>query len=274
MNDTSWFLYALRCGDDTLYTGVTTDVPRRLREHNSGQGARYTSGRRPVRLVGAWRFGDQSAAQRAEAAFRRLPRREKLPHVAQELPVAGAPFCRDGAVSEHLDLIRFCHRCGGLLALTRRRGEEHAQHVCTACGRTHYRNAIPCAGALVQQDGRLLLVKRAIEPYLGCWDIPGGFLELEEHPEAGAVREVREETGLSVEIIDLFGMYTGRYVYDGVGKTCLNVYYSAWVAGGTEEAGDDAADLAWFAPDELPEAIAFEHAREVLAEWKERERRG
>jgi len=53
VSQSPWFLYALRCADDTIYTGVSTDLERRLREHNGGQGARYTSARRPVQLIGA-----------------------------------------------------------------------------------------------------------------------------------------------------------------------------------------------------------------------------
>ncbi|MGD8967524.1 MAG: GIY-YIG nuclease family protein [Anaerolineae bacterium] len=99
MSSSCWFLYALRCADDTLYTGVTTDLARRVSEHNSGQGARYTAGRRPVMLIGAWRFADRGAAQRAEARFRRLPRRRKLQHIAQQLPFAGSAFCSDGTIT-------------------------------------------------------------------------------------------------------------------------------------------------------------------------------
>lgn len=273
MSTRHWFLYALRCADDTLYTGVTTDVRRRVREHDSGRGARYTSGRRPVKLIGVWRFANRGAAQRAEARFRKLSRREKLRHVAQQLPVAGSPFYQDEAISEQLNEIGFCYRCGGLLTPRSHPDDRRLRQVCTICGRIHYRNAKPCAGALVERDGRLLLVKRAIEPYRGCWDIPGGFLEADEHPEVGAAREVREETGLLVELTDLFGIYMGRYSYDDGGAYCLNVYYSARVIGGTERPSDDAAGLAWFGSDELPDTIAFNHANQVLADWADRKRR-
>lgn len=272
MSSRYWFLYALRCADDTLYTGVTTDVHRRVREHNSGRGARYTAGRRPVKLIGVWRFADQSAAQRAEARFRTLSRKEKLRRVAEQLPVAGSSFYQDEAIAEELSEVRFCYRCGGLLTSIRRPDDSRPRQICTICGRIHYRNAKPCAGALVERDGDLLLVKRAIEPYRGCWDIPGGFLEADEHPEVGAIREVREETGLSVEITDLFGIYMGRYSYDHRGDYCLNIYYSARVVSGTERPSDDAAGLAWFSPDELPGMIAFDHANRVLADWAARKR--
>ena len=71
-------VYILRCADGTLYTGWTTDLERRLRAHNSGRGARYTRGRRPLRLVYWEKQPTRSAAQRREAAIRRLSRASKL----------------------------------------------------------------------------------------------------------------------------------------------------------------------------------------------------
>jgi putative endonuclease len=95
MSSKGWFLYVLHCADDTLYTGVTTDLARRVGEHNRGRGARYTVGRRPVMLIGAWPFPDRGTAQRAEAQFRRLPRQEKLQHIALKQTLAGSAFCDD-----------------------------------------------------------------------------------------------------------------------------------------------------------------------------------
>jgi putative endonuclease len=95
----NWFLYALRCADGTLYTGVTTHLARRETEHNAGRGARYTAGRRPVVLIAAWRFSERSSAQRAEARFRRLPRVRKLALIAQGSSFEGAAFCEDGRVT-------------------------------------------------------------------------------------------------------------------------------------------------------------------------------
>ena len=71
-------VYILQCADGTLYTGWTTDLERRLRAHNSGQGARYTRGRRPLHLVYQEEQPTRSAAQRREAAIRRLSRADKL----------------------------------------------------------------------------------------------------------------------------------------------------------------------------------------------------
>lgn len=71
-------VYILQCADGTLYTGWTMDLEQRLQAHNSGKGARYTRGRRPVRLVYREEQPTRSAAQRREAAIRRLPRAGKL----------------------------------------------------------------------------------------------------------------------------------------------------------------------------------------------------
>jgi putative endonuclease len=79
-----WFVYILRCADDTLYTGITTNVERRLAEHNAGtaSGARYTRSRRPVELLYAEPASDRAQAGRREAAIKRLERTAKLALVA------------------------------------------------------------------------------------------------------------------------------------------------------------------------------------------------
>jgi len=72
-----WSVYLLRCADGTLYAGSTTDVAARVRAHNAGRGARYTSGRRPVEVVYQEACGSRSAALRREHALKRLTRSEK-----------------------------------------------------------------------------------------------------------------------------------------------------------------------------------------------------
>lgn len=74
-----WCVYILECADGTFYTGVTTDVARRVAEHNdSARGARYTRARRPVALAASWPAEDRADACRTEAAIKRLTRREKI----------------------------------------------------------------------------------------------------------------------------------------------------------------------------------------------------
>ena len=72
-----WYVYILRCGDGTLYTGVTDNVERRLAAHRSGKGAKYTRGRGPLELAYTEQLPDKSAALRREAAIKRLPKQKK-----------------------------------------------------------------------------------------------------------------------------------------------------------------------------------------------------
>ena len=74
----SYYVYLLRCGDGSLYTGYTDDVERRLAVHQSGKGAKYTRSRLPVELVYSEALPDKSAALRREAAIKKLPREKKL----------------------------------------------------------------------------------------------------------------------------------------------------------------------------------------------------
>ena len=73
----AWYVYILRCGDGTLYTGMTDDVQRRLAAHRAGKGAKYTRGRGPLELAYAEEQPDKSAAMRRECAIKRLRREEK-----------------------------------------------------------------------------------------------------------------------------------------------------------------------------------------------------
>lgn len=163
----------------------------------------------------------------------------------------------------------FCPTCGAKYESVR---NPFAPQKCDACGRTQYHNSKPCAGALIVQDKRVLLVLRAVEPFLGCWDIPGGFLEAGELPLDGMLREVKEETGLDVRVIDQLGVYIDRYDFEGEDFYTLNHYYIVEPIGGTLHAADDVSEYQWFAFDQLPaeNRIAFEHAKRVLKDLRNR----
>lgn len=163
---------------------------------------------------------------------------------------------------------KFCTACGGALTTA---AEPYGPQRCASCGAEHFRNSKPCAGALVMRDGRVLLARRAIEPFKGHWDIPGGFLHEDEHPEDGVRREILEETGLRVRLLGLLGIYMDRYGDGDSADWTLNIYYLAEPLNDAEpRAADDASELAWFAPDELPAKMAFKHEHQVIADWRAR----
>lgn len=88
----TWYVYLLECGDQTLYTGITNDLLRRVERHNAGRGAAYTASRLPVRLVAAWGFQGRSAALQAEAALKRQPRQFKLDLIRNRSAYQNQPF--------------------------------------------------------------------------------------------------------------------------------------------------------------------------------------
>ncbi len=85
--------------------------------------------------------------------------------------------------------MKFCNACGSPLTRRVPKGDTLPRHVCTACDTIHYQNPLIVVGCVPEHDGRILLCKRAIEPRLGYWTVPAGFMEIGETLEAGAARE-------------------------------------------------------------------------------------
>jgi ADP-ribose pyrophosphatase YjhB (NUDIX family) len=96
--------------------------------------------------------------------------------------------------------MNFCSNCGQRVVLKVPEGDFLPRHVCDACGTIHYLNPKIVVGSVPEYQGRILLCKRGIEPRLGFWTIPAGFMENDETLEAGAAREAREEARIDVEI--------------------------------------------------------------------------
>lgn len=165
-----------------------------------------------------------------------------------------------------LDGWKYCPRCAAEL-------EIHAGRVeCHACGFELYPHSSPTANALVEdEEGRLLLARRAREPYRGRWDIPGGFLQEGEHPLDALRRELREETGLEVEPDAYLGAFMDRYGDGPSAHATLNLFWTARVTTGEPLAADDVSELRWFAVDELPsgDELAFALIPAVLEAWRD-----
>ena len=124
---------------------------------------------------------------------------------------------------------------------------------------------IPCVGAIVRDDaGRLLLIQRGHDPDAGLWSLPGGRIEPGETDEQALVREMREETGLTVRP----GPLVGAVSRPGPGGSVIDIRdYRATVTAGTLTAGDDAADARWVAPADLPGLPLTEGLAAILASW-------
>jgi len=161
---------------------------------------------------------------------------------------------------------RICPRCAAGLRHGVVAGEDVPRLHCPACGLVLYENPAPTVSAVVERDGRVLLTRRGIEPRRGMWDTPGGFVEAGEEPAQALERELLEETGLTIEVGELLGIYPDRY---GDGAPTLNIFYVARVTGAGEgEPRDDVTEIGWFAPDALPAELAFANGERALAAWR------
>lgn len=160
--------------------------------------------------------------------------------------------------------IRFCPACG--TPIEWREAFGRPRPVCPACGRIHFFDPKVAAAVLVEDQGRVLLVRRGGEPCRGSWSLPAGFVDAGEDPRAAAERECLEETGLRVRATRLVDVVAGQEHSRGAS---IVIVYQAEIVGGVLQARDDAEAAAFFSPEDLPE-LGFEATRRILAEWQRR----
>ncbi len=159
--------------------------------------------------------------------------------------------------------MRYCPHCAG--DLVEKVLGDQSRLVCSRCGYVFYINPKVAAGVLVEQDGHILLVRRDIPPRRSSWNLPSGHIEYDESAQETAVRECKEETGLEVELGDVFNVYAIRDDPRGNG---ILIIFRAKICGGLPRPGGDAQEVAFFPATALPEDIAFDHHRHALREWR------
>lgn len=162
---------------------------------------------------------------------------------------------------------RFCPLCGS--TLKEKEHDGRLRMVCTndSCDFIFYQNPIPAAGAIIVDNNKILLVKRAYPPKIGWWCIPAGFMEWNEHPIQTAIREIYEETGLQIKLTSFFEVYSGN---DDPRNNAILLLYLADITGGELKAADDALEVRYFDFDNLPKNIAFEAHIQALKDYKTR----
>jgi ADP-ribose pyrophosphatase YjhB (NUDIX family) len=160
------------------------------------------------------------------------------------------------------DEIHFCPRCGAQLGLQDRFGARRP--VCPACDWIYFPDPKVAAAGLVEQDGKVLLVRRANDPMRGLWTLPAGFVDAGEDPAGTVVRECLEETGLQVEVTGLLEIIAGQEHPRGAHFV---IVYRARLLGGRLQAADDVDAAAFFPREALPE-LAFASTRRVLLPTK------
>lgn len=157
--------------------------------------------------------------------------------------------------------IKYCPDCGN--KLTRKMLEGRERLFCPGCEKIYYENPTPVVAVVARDDkGRILLIKRKIEPGKGEWALPSGFMEIEETPTQAALRELAEETGLEGKYKKLIGVYSNKSEIHGY---LVTIIYEVEIIGGNLCAGDDAEEAEFFTVDQIP-PLAFQSHQKALRE--------
>ncbi len=154
--------------------------------------------------------------------------------------------------------VNYCPRCG--TPLTRREEFGRERPVCPNCGWIYFEDPKVAAAILLQDKGRVLLVRRINEPFRGAWSLPAGFVDAREDPARAAERECLEETGLTVRATGVLDIVAGREHPRGADFV---IVYSGEVISGELSPGDDADLAKWFDRTQLP-PLAFRATETVL----------
>jgi ADP-ribose pyrophosphatase YjhB (NUDIX family) len=167
-------------------------------------------------------------------------------------------------------LIRRCFSCGGKLERQYVPTEQARRHVCQKCGQITYLNPKIVAGLIpVMPDGRLVLLRRNIEPALGRWSYAAGFQEMGETVEQAAAREAWEEIAAQVDVGNLVGIYS----YEDAGVVTI-VYEGRVKRGERPSISLEAKEVAFFKRSEIPwKDLAFRSTTEALKDWMKKNRR-
>ncbi len=159
------------------------------------------------------------------------------------------------------DKLKYCPKCKG--KLLRKRVDERKRLVCSLCGYIIYRNALPAVNAIIEKEKKILLTKRAFQPFKNYWGLPGGFIEYEETPKQALKREILEELGLKAKIKKLHGVYLSKSNY-------ANVILDVFLVDIPEvkiKVGSDIKEAKFFNFENLPGKIAFKAHLKAIKDY-------
>ncbi len=157
---------------------------------------------------------------------------------------------------------RFCPRCA--TELVGRDVEGKMLPACARCDYIAFRDPkVVAVAVLGDGDGGVWLIRRGIEPRVGEWALPGGYVDFDEHPRAAAVRECREELGCEVQLDRLVGVHHANLVTAGV----VIVAYAGRIVSGTPRKCPEVLEVRRFAVDDLP-PLAFTTHTAIVGEWR------
>lgn len=157
---------------------------------------------------------------------------------------------------------RFCPRCGGILEKQVVKATEPKRLVCQSCSFIFYQDPKVVAGTISTVNGGIVLLRRGVEPAVGKWVFPGGYVDRGESVRDAAIRETKEECCLEVEIASLLN------VYSYPSSPNIIIVYAAHVVGGELTAADESVEAKTFPPSEIPwQDLAFDSTKDALGEY-------
>lgn len=157
---------------------------------------------------------------------------------------------------------KFCPQCASPLGTKAVEGREKL--ACTQCNFLFYDNPLPVVAALLITTGGIVLVKRGVEPFIGEWCLPRGFIDTDERPKQAIAREVREETGLYVWLKRILCQCNPSPAHFPLNQ--VTTFFLATVRGGKLQAGSDCLEAQVFAFDQLPK-LCFPTDEQMIKEW-------
>lgn len=161
---------------------------------------------------------------------------------------------------------QYCPRCGSPLENRYIEDEQHIRKTCSGCGFIFYLNPKVVVGAIPRQDSKIWLIRRNIEPALGRWTYPGGYLDLGETVSEAAIRETYEETRLKIRLDNLLNIYS--YADSGI----VLIAYRSTVIGGAAQPTFESQEVRAFHLEEIPwDNLAFPSTRDALREYVQSE---
>lgn len=165
--------------------------------------------------------------------------------------------------------MKFCNLCASPVALKVPTGDNLPRYVCDACGTIHYQNPKIVAGCIAEWNGRILLCRRAIEPRLGLWTLPAGFMENGETTPEAAMRESMEEAGAAIEDIKLFALYNLPHISQ------VYIMFRGSLKDGLAAPGIESSEVKLVDEVEIPwDELAFPVITETLQLYLEDRQRG
>jgi ADP-ribose pyrophosphatase YjhB (NUDIX family) len=169
---------------------------------------------------------------------------------------------RDGDSHHHDPEYKYCPVCGGGLQVRRIKAGEPMRLVCAQCEFVLYLDPKVVACSILEHQGKIVLLKRDIEPQKGKWVIPGGYVDRGEELRMAAIRETQEECGLNTQVQDLVG------VYSYPGRMAVVVVFATTYVSGQLASRDETAEARWFSEEDIPWGeLAFQSTVDALRDY-------